>query len=68
MADDKYTSYKDLAANEKRGEDYDFESRPRDGSGVVVIAPHGGTIEPRTDNIADAIRSEERRVGKECRL
>jgi phage replication-related protein YjqB (UPF0714/DUF867 family) len=55
MADDKYSSFDDLAAAEKRGEDYDFESRRRDASRVVVIAPHGGTIEPCTDKIADAI-------------
>jgi phage replication-related protein YjqB (UPF0714/DUF867 family) len=55
MADDKYSSFNDLAAAERRGEDYEFESRPRDASRVVVIAPHGGTIEPCTDKIADAI-------------
>ena len=55
MADDKYTCFQDLAAAEKRGEDYDFESRLQDDSCVVVIAPHGGKIEPWTDKIADAI-------------
>lgn len=55
MAHDKYTSFRDLEAAEVRGTDYDFESRPRQGAAVVVIAPHGGTIEPRTDKIADAI-------------
>jgi len=44
MADDKYSSFDDLAAAERRGEDYDFESRRSDASRVVVIAPHGGTI------------------------
>jgi phage replication-related protein YjqB (UPF0714/DUF867 family) len=55
MAMDKYTCFQDLANAENRGEDYDFESRSKDTSGVVVIAPHGGTIEPLTDKIADAI-------------
>ena len=55
MANDKYRSFQDLAANEKLGVDYDFESRSKLASGVVVIAPHGGRIEPNTDVIADAI-------------
>jgi phage replication-related protein YjqB (UPF0714/DUF867 family) len=59
MANDKYTCFQDLATAEKRGEDYDFESRPRDASGVVVIAPHGGKIEPWTDKIADAIAGKD---------
>lgn len=59
MANDKYTSFKDLHAAEKRGEDYDFESRPREASGVVVIALHGGKIEPWTEKIADAIAGKD---------
>lgn len=59
MAEDKYTCFEDLAAAEKRGEDYDFESRPRNASGVVVIAPHGGKIEPWTDEIANAIAGKD---------
>ncbi|HXM80423.1 MAG TPA: poly-gamma-glutamate hydrolase family protein [Burkholderiales bacterium] len=55
MADDKYTRFGALAATEKRRKDYDFQSRRKVASGVVVIAPHGGTIEPRTDKIANAI-------------
>ena len=59
MGHDKYTCFKDLAAAEKRGEDYDFESRRKDASSVVVIAPHGGKIEPWTDKIADAIAGKD---------
>jgi phage replication-related protein YjqB (UPF0714/DUF867 family) len=59
MADDKYTCFADLAAGEKRGEDYDFESRRREAANVVVIALHGGTIEPWTDKIANAIARED---------
>ena len=59
MPEDKYTCFKDLAAAEERGEDFDFESRARDKCNVVVIAPHGGTIEPWTDKIADAIAGED---------
>jgi phage replication-related protein YjqB (UPF0714/DUF867 family) len=59
MADDKYTCFDDLAVGEKRGEDYDFESRSRETADVVVIAPHGGTIEPWTDKIADDIAGDD---------
>lgn len=52
---DKYSSFRDLAANEKRGEDYELHDRAVAGSKVVVIAPHAGTIEPRTHEIAMAI-------------
>jgi phage replication-related protein YjqB (UPF0714/DUF867 family) len=55
MGQDKYTSFRDLQAGEKRGEDYDFESRQHQGASAVIIAPHGGTIEPFTDKIADEI-------------
>jgi len=55
MAGDKYICFRDLETNEVRGEDYDFGSRKRLGAAAVVIAPHGGTIEPRTNVIADSI-------------
>src|SRR5688572_22846005 len=59
MREDKYTSFQELAATEKLGEDYDIQSRLSDGAGAVVIAPHGGTIEPWTDKIADAIAGDD---------
>lgn len=59
MVGDKYTCFRDLAAAEKRGEDYDFESRLIAESCVVVIAPHGGKIEPCTDKIAVTIAGED---------
>lgn len=59
MAGDKYSSFKDLAAAEVRGTDYDTEWRRKPGSSVAVIAPHGGKIEPLTDKIADAIAGKD---------
>ena len=56
---DKYSSFKELAANERRGQDFDFYARPIAGSKSVVIAPHGGTIEPGTSRIAEAIAGSE---------
>ena len=55
MPPDKYSCYKELAAAEVFGKDFTYIARPRDGSTVAVIAPHGGGIEPRTAEIAEAI-------------
>jgi phage replication-related protein YjqB (UPF0714/DUF867 family) len=52
---DEYANFKALAVAERRGEDYSTESRRAEGSSVAIIAPHGGTIEPLTDSIADRI-------------
>jgi phage replication-related protein YjqB (UPF0714/DUF867 family) len=51
---DKYRSFTELVRHEREGED--FLIRTREGtSGVVVVAPHGGKIEPGTMEIADAV-------------
>ncbi len=51
---DKYKSYSALAAAETEGVDYRkfFTERP---SPVLIAAPHGGTIEPGTSELAVAI-------------
>lgn len=51
---DRYTSFKDLAANERLDIDYRIRAFDR-GSGAVILAPHGGWIEPKTSEIAEAI-------------
>lgn len=51
---DKYANYDDLKQHEKEGEDYVILSR-EGYSGIAVIAPHGGGIEPGTVDIADGI-------------
>jgi len=51
---DRYKSYTDLAAENRRGVDYDVRSENR-GSAVIIIAPHGGTTEPETSALAEAI-------------
>jgi phage replication-related protein YjqB (UPF0714/DUF867 family) len=55
VGQDKYKSFAALAAAEKRGTDYDFDCRRVPAAAVAVIAPHGGYIEPRTDEIASRI-------------
>lgn len=58
---DKYTCFRELQAAEK--EDVDYRVVERYGSsGVIVIAPHGGGIEPGTSEIADAIAGKEHQV------
>lgn len=56
---DKYTTFKDLLKGERRGVDYDLAARRISGAKAIVIAPHGGTIEPRSEKIAEAIAGKE---------
>ncbi len=49
-----YRSYRELAAHECRGRDYAIEARPGH-TGFLVMAPHGGCIEPGTDILAAAL-------------
>jgi len=49
-----YTSFKELADRETEGQDYRIRIELRDPR-VLIMAPHGGTIEPTTAEIAEAI-------------
>lgn len=51
---DLYTSFAELSANERYGEDFAIELSDR-GSAFLIIAPHGGWIEPGTTEVAKAI-------------
>lgn len=51
---DKYRNYRELSTAQKRGKDFRIRFRKRHG-GTIVVAPHGGAIEPGTSEIADAI-------------
>ncbi|WP_339766395.1 poly-gamma-glutamate hydrolase family protein [uncultured Pseudosulfitobacter sp.] len=51
---DRYDTFEDLAADLQEGVDYRIRSSDR-GTSVVLLAPHGGTIEPETAEIAEAI-------------
>jgi phage replication-related protein YjqB (UPF0714/DUF867 family) len=53
---DRYRSFKDLAADTQSEVDYRIRIKDRDTS-VVILAPHGGTIEPETSEIAEVIAS-----------
>ncbi len=56
---DKYTNFGQLQALETEGNDYAILIRLREGSRTAVIAPHGGGIEPRTAELAEAIAGSE---------
>lgn len=49
-----YRSFKELADCEIEGRDYRIRIEVRD-SGVLIMAPHGGKIEPTTEVIAERI-------------
>ncbi len=50
----KYSCFEGLRANESRGADFEVRLR-RGGSGIAVISIHGGTIEPGTSEVAEAV-------------
>src|SRR5690348_10954404 len=55
---DKYRTFEALCNAEKVGIDFDIVQVRRRGAQVVIIAPHGGGIEPRTSEIAREIAGE----------
>ncbi|MBB6510903.1 phage replication-related protein YjqB (UPF0714/DUF867 family) [Rhizobium soli] len=55
MADDRFRSYHDLAAVYSRGQHFDVSARTGlANASVLILAPHGGKIEIRTAEIAEA--------------
>lgn len=55
---DFYESFRELRSHEKEGRDYHIRMR-LGSSGIAVMAPHGGDIEPGTSELADAIAAED---------
>jgi phage replication-related protein YjqB (UPF0714/DUF867 family) len=53
-----YKSFKELSNQEGEGKDYQIRICSRE-KGVVILAPHGGKIEPMTSEIAEAIAGED---------
>jgi phage replication-related protein YjqB (UPF0714/DUF867 family) len=49
-----YSTFKQLAESESEGKDYQVRIDLKDSS-VLVMAPHGGKIEPGTAEVAEAI-------------
>ena len=55
---DRYADFAALAADAREGVDYRIRSEDR-GTVTVILAPHGGTIEPGTAEIAEAIAKDD---------
>ena len=53
-----YRSFGELSEREIEGQDYRIRTYPRDNR-VLVMAPHGGKIEPGTTEIAEAIAGDD---------
>ena len=53
-----YTNYSELRNSEKEGEDYRIRSH-EGHSNILIMAPHGGCIEPGTTEIAHAVAAKE---------
>ncbi len=53
-----YHDFQDLDMHEEEGRDYQILSR-FGSSGIAVMAPHGGDIEPGTSELAEAIAGKE---------
>ncbi|MFW6130652.1 MAG: poly-gamma-glutamate hydrolase family protein [Atribacterota bacterium] len=54
---DKYHNFNELKKYEVEGEDYIIESK-MNNSDVLIMAPHGGKIEPHTSEIAKEIAGD----------
>jgi phage replication-related protein YjqB (UPF0714/DUF867 family) len=58
VAADTYANYADLGRGELEGRDFHIDERPG-RSGALLLAPHGGAIEPGTAELADAIAGDD---------
>jgi phage replication-related protein YjqB (UPF0714/DUF867 family) len=54
---DRYASFADLAEHERCG--VDFALQLRRAGPLAIVAPHGGGIEPGTQELADAVAAEQ---------
>jgi len=59
VALDKYTSFAELQAGETLDEDYSVNWHARAGARALIVAPHGGSIEIGTSELATLIAGEE---------
>ncbi|WP_090271116.1 poly-gamma-glutamate hydrolase family protein [Thalassovita taeanensis] len=58
MAKDEYSSFVELYLVEKNGSDY-LKQAVKRASDCLIMAPHGGKIEPGTSELAKAVASED---------
>lgn len=58
MGRDTFANFAELATACRAGVDYRIRSRNR-AARVLIMAPHGGTIEPGTSELAEAVAGED---------
>lgn len=56
---DQYRNFHELSQRETEGRDFRVRFEERGEAKTIVIAPHGGSIEPGTSELADAISSRD---------
>lgn len=56
---DVYTNFSELSTAEREGIDFFVRVLPRQNARTVVLAPHGGGIEPGTSEVASKIAGDE---------
>jgi phage replication-related protein YjqB (UPF0714/DUF867 family) len=56
---DAYRNFSELRRSEKQDVDYRILVVKRKGSGIVILAPHGGAIEPGTSEVAKAVAGDD---------
>ena len=56
---DKYKNFHELQAWEQEDDDFRIVTRVRNDSRTVILAPHGGAIEPGTSELAQAVAAQD---------
>ena len=60
---DKYSCFAELRAREREGVDFQVRVQRRGNVSTVILAPHGGGIEPGTSEVAVGVAGEELSFG-----
>ena len=56
---DMYQNFAELSKKEIEGIDFCISTVKREGSNIVIVAPHGGAIEPGTSEVAKEVASND---------
>ncbi len=56
---DVYRNFAELSKTEREGLDFRISAVKREGSSTVIVAPHGGAIEPGTSEVAKEVANHD---------
>ena len=56
---DEYQNFSELSEAEREGIDFCIFAVKRKGSSIVIVAPHGGAIEPGTSEVAKEVANDD---------